>query len=506
MGNFFTGVTKGLASKAVPTGGTPARRLVLVLIQDIELKHIEPISGLDSRPAAIDRIASPISGLPNSAILVAVDTLIVGGFGCFFGAINGSLFSLSTSLAVIIWLAVLYFKGFYRLRQDYPSYQRSYELFKAFAISMLLTSAVFYLFPAVSVPRSVAWSSGLLSLVGLMGWRALYERLVPVQVAVRRLLIVGAGQSGRHIAQEIMARPAHAYQVVGFVDDDAQKLAAEFEGCRVIGTSLELPMLVQRHSIDSIVLAITHDIQETTLKAIGDCIELGVMVRNVPQLYEHLSGRIPIEHISHYWFVQELDESNRQIYVLAKRMIDIAFSFVGLLVTALITPVIALLIYIDSPGSLFYSQVRTGKNNRTFRIYKFRTMVENAEKGGAVWARVSDSRITRVGHFLRRTRLDELPQLYNVIRGDMSLVGPRPERPEFVEDLARHIPFFHRRHMVLPGLTGWAQINFPYGASVDDSKEKLKYDLYYIKNRSVFMDLLIMLRTVGVMINKTGSR
>ncbi|MNY12702.1 UDP-N-acetylgalactosamine-undecaprenyl-phosphate N-acetylgalactosaminephosphotransferase [compost metagenome] len=262
--------------------------------------------------------------------------------------------------------------------------------------------------------------------------------------------------------------------------------------------------LITRRQVDTLVVAITHEIQETALKAIGDCVEQGCEVKSVARFYENLSGRIPVEHINHAWFAYELNEANRKIYTVTKRLFDIFFSLLGLLAIGLILPIIALLIKLESNGPVIYSQVRVGKGGKPFKIYKFRSMIQNAESGGAVWARENDTRITKVGMFLRKSRLDELPQLVNVLIGDMSLVGPRPERPEFGETLSDAIPFYNRRHIVLPGITGWAQIKFPYAASIADAREKLQYDLYYIKNRSIFLDLVILARTILVVIKKLG--
>ncbi|MNS36121.1 UDP-N-acetylgalactosamine-undecaprenyl-phosphate N-acetylgalactosaminephosphotransferase [compost metagenome] len=322
----------------------------------------------------------------------------------------------------------------------------------------------------------------------------------------KRVLIVGAGQAGAHVAKEITRHPNLGYEIIGFIDDASEKKQAQISGHPVLGNGEQLLAFVQTQKIDAIILAITHTVQDGMLKSLGDCVESGCKIINASALTEQLSERVPVHHITHAWFINQLDESRRRHYGLAKRALDISLAFIGLTVTGILFPIIALLIKLDSPGPVLYSQIRVGRKGRTFRIYKFRTMVQDAEAQGAVWAKKNDSRVTKLGDMLRKTRLDELPQLYNVLLGDMSMVGPRPERPEFVQTLAQNIPFFNRRHMVLPGLTGWAQVNYPYGASVEDALEKLQYDLYYIKNRSMFLDIEIILKTVGVVIKKQGAR
>jgi len=235
-----------------------------------------------------------------------------------------------------------------------------------------------------------------------------------------------------------------------------------------------------------------------------DCLDAGVKVSSYSDFVEEKYHRIPVGSIDVKWLFSARLDLAHPYYQGIKRIIDIVASLVGLTLTAPLITLSALAVKLESKGPAFYSQVRVGRFNRPFRIYKLRTMVQDSEKGGAQWAKKNDSRITQVGKFLRKTRLDELPQFWNVLKGEMSLVGPRPERPEFVEDLGKEIPFYLQRHLIKPGLTGWAQINYPYGASVEDAYNKLTYDFYYIKNASMGLDLQIFLRTIGTVMK--GSR
>ncbi|MEM7013579.1 MAG: sugar transferase [Verrucomicrobiota bacterium] len=244
---------------------------------------------------------------------------------------------------------------------------------------------------------------------------------------------------------------------------------------------------------------------ENTDQQLLDCLDRGIPVRSYSEFVEQHYRLVPVEEIDSRWFLNTAMEGVHPHFRIAKRFLDIAVALVGFVFAAPILILAAILIRLESPGNIFYSQVRVGLHNRQFRIYKLRTMRNDAEKNGkAQWAKQGDARVTKVGKFLRKTRIDELPQFWNILRGDMAFIGPRPERPEFTDDLSDQIPFYEKRHMVKPGLTGWAQINYPYGASVDDARNKLKYDLYYVKNACLELDLHIVVRTIGAIMK--GAR
>jgi len=236
-----------------------------------------------------------------------------------------------------------------------------------------------------------------------------------------------------------------------------------------------------------------------------DCLELGVEIIPMPVLFEQLTGQVPVEHVGDNWYVAMPIEhpGTAALWPLVKRLMDVVLASSGLFLLALATPFIALAIYLNSPGPIFYSQWRVGKGGRRFRAYKFRSMVPGAEKGQAVWAGENDTRATHVGRILRRTHVDEFPQFLNILKGEMTAVGPRPERPEFVEELAAEIPFYRVRHAVKPGMAGWALVKQGYGASKEDALLKLQYDLYYIKHQSLWLDIVILLKTIC---NRSGGR
>ena len=264
--------------------------------------------------------------------------------------------------------------------------------------------------------------------------------------------------------------------------------------------------IVNNH-IQTVVTAINPHRDINLVKNLYHCLPLDIVLYDLPTFYEKITGKIPNSAIEEVWFLENLMREKKRIYESTKRILDILYSLILGIISLFFYPFIMLAIKLDSPGSIFYKQKRVGENNQIFNIHKFRSMIQEAEINGAQWAKANDSRVTKVGRFLRATRLDELPQLLNVLKGDMSFVGPRPERPEFVfgANLQRQIPFYQIRHLIKPGLTGWAQINFQYGASLEDTIEKLQYDLFYIKNRSFILDLGILLKTVKIILSGKGS-
>jgi sugar transferase (PEP-CTERM system associated) len=276
---------------------------------------------------------------------------------------------------------------------------------------------------------------------------------------------------------------------------------------RVVGHVEEIARLVQQQRASQLVVAVTERRGVLPVKELLLCKLNGIEVLDSPSFYEKLSGKLLIENIQPSWFIYSNGFRITVVKRLYKRFLDILFSLAGLLLALPLFPLVALLVRIDSPGPVLFRQVRVGEKGREFDILKFRTMRQDAESlTGAVWAQRNDPRITRIGGMLRKTRLDELPQLLNVLKAEMSFIGPRPERPEFVERLTERIPYYNKRHFVKPGLTGWAQICYPYGASEEDALEKLRYDLFYIKNYSFLLDLFIVLETVKVVLYGRGGR
>jgi exopolysaccharide biosynthesis polyprenyl glycosylphosphotransferase len=368
--------------------------------------------------------------------------------------------------------------------------------------------AVYFLSPRGGLPRLFFLFFVGFALVGILAWRWTYATVLTMPPFRRRVLIVGAGWAGRTIAELLAEESNDDYHVIGFVDDDPEKQGQVVAGLPVLGDGDDLVALGRSEGIDAVVVAITHQMQGELFQALMDCCAEGVHVIRMPRLYEQLTRRVPVEHVRRGWVIESMNDLsgwNRPARGV-KRVLDLVLGIVGGVVFAVLLPFLALAITVDSPGPVFYRQVRLGRGGEPFELWKLRTMVPDAEQaGGAKWAEENDPRITWVGRFLRKTRLDEVPQVINVLRGEMSVVGPRPERPEFIEELQKKIPFYRTRLTVKPGLTGWAQIFYGYGSSVEDALIKLQYDLYYVRHWSLWLDLYVILKTVGVVLTLRGT-
>jgi len=358
-----------------------------------------------------------------------------------------------------------------------------------------------------ALPRIIVGAFLLYAALLTLGWRSLYIRLYTSTGLQRRILVVGAGKAGRTLARLYKTLSPAPFQFVGFVDDDRDKIGKKFEGFPVFGNSDLLLQVIQEQRISDLVIGILGIMRGITFQRILDAQEEGLEIIPMPTLYEEMIGRVPIQHLESDWLIRSFVDQARVsgFYELFKRALDLLGGIVGVLIFIVFLPFVAAAIVIETGFPIFYSQERLGRGASLFNIYKFRTMYQNAEADGkARLAAENDPRVTRVGNFLRKTRLDELPQFLSVVRGEMSLVGPRAERPELVAEFQRQIPFYRARLLVKPGITGWAQINYGYVASVTETAVKLEYDLYYIKHRTLTMDIQIILRTIGTVIRAAG--
>lgn len=357
-----------------------------------------------------------------------------------------------------------------------------------------------------SLPRLVPGLFVVLGLASVPLGRAALERWCGLGSKRKACVVVGAGGSGQHFVENVAAYHGE-WEILAMVDDDPAKRGLVVSGVQVTGDSSQLVDLVEKHDVQEVVLAITNGMSRSVIDALLLCFERGIDVVPVMVASERTLGRIPINHLGDKWLPTTFWSSSTMplFYRAGKRAMDVGLSLLLLLAASPLLILGALATKLGSRGPVIYTQKRVGTRGQLFSIYKIRTMVEDAESTGARWATRGDLRITPVGRILRLSRIDELPQLFNVLRGDMSLIGPRPERPEFVEMLAREIPYYRARLCVRPGLTGWAQIMYRYGNTVDDAKVKLEYDLYYVKNRSLLLDLLIGLRTLKTVLLFRGT-
>ncbi len=372
--------------------------------------------------------------------------------------------------------------------------------------SLLLYIGFYFVAQPFPLPRSVVVYFLALVTLATLAWRAGYVSLFSLPFLQRRLLVVGAGKAGRAIVEALHEEANAMYNVVGIVDDDTAKHGQSIKNVRVLGGQADLTTAIQTLDVSDVVLAISGDLQPRTFQSLLDCQSRGLPLIRMSTLYEEITGRVPLEHLDAQWLEgPAINDFNHSVYYTAKRIVDIVGALIGLVGVGIVLPVIALAIKLEDGGKVFYRQVRLGRNGRPFSIIKFRTMVPDAENGVAQWAKENDDRVTPVGRFLRRTRLDETPQFWNVLRGDMSLVGPRPERPEFFTDLERKMPLFRARLLVKPGISGWAQVNYGYASTLQDNIRKLQWDLFYVKHMSPWLDTSILLRTLSVVVRLKGT-
>jgi sugar transferase (PEP-CTERM system associated) len=372
------------------------------------------------------------------------------------------------------------------------------------AAAALVVAAVGFAIPALRLSRTAFLGAFLLTTPGLMIWRAALLGAWSQQQMTLRVLVLGTGRVGRLIA-DLAPTSARPFQIIGFVDDAPGAADMLPDGHSLLGKIQDLDTLVEETRPDIVVIAQLDRRGSFPTKALLECRLRGIRVEDWPTFYEKAEGKILVTAVRPSWLIFSDGFVKTPRTELVKRLFDITLSVVGLVLSLPIMVIVAIVVKLESPGPILYRQPRLGKNGCVFILNKFRSMRQDAEKDtGPVWSAHRDPRVTRVGAFLRRTRIDELPQLFNVLVGHMSSIGPRPERPEFVAELQKQIPFYMERLAVKPGLTGWAQVKYQYGSSVEDAVEKLQYDLYYIKNLSLFLDLLIVLNTVQVVLFARG--
>ncbi len=388
-------------------------------------------------------------------------------------------------------------------------------------LATLATAAVYLLIPYLTPPltsRGAIFYFVGLALVLLVSWRALYARVFVQPMFQQRALIIGAGAAGIALINAMKTAPKRStnpfrgtgYEIVGFIDDDLRLRGEMIEGISVLGDNETMAEMVKTLRINELILAITNSqsISDEMMNALLHCRETGLRVVTMATVYERLTGRVPIDYVGRdlYMVLPMDDNAIERAYKIIKRLIDVLSALAGLVAIGIAVVPIAITNRLTSPGPLFYKQRRVGQGGRTFEVYKFRSMRPDAEHAtGAVWARKGDDRITPAGRIMRKFRIDEWPQFFNVLKGDMSLIGPRPERPEFVNALSLMIPYYRARHAVKPGITGWAQVKFGYGSTHEDSRIKLEHDLYYVKHASPLLDIVIALQTPLIMLLAKGT-
>lgn len=431
--------------------------------------------------------------------------------GFFQGSPIPPLIIGSGSLASVpFWIILFSVTGIYRMRWDLGWADEMSAVFKQVTGGMVVLSlGAFLVSPSISVGRWIFFIYyGLL--LGLVFLARACSRLLERRWAKRGLirrnaLVVGLGKTAEELVAFVESNRSLGYRIVGFVSPP-EGVSGERVTERIAGNMADLEHLIEKHDVDEILVTIASNFHDDILNLLLPATGRGLKVKVVPDLFDVIAGHVHSTQILGQPLMELLPERLKNWEKLVKTAMDFIISILVLLAGMPLWIVVALVVRLDSPGSVFYRQTRVGKGGREFRIVKFRSMVRDAEKSsGAVWAGRNDPRVTRVGALLRKTRIDEVPQLLNILAGHMSLVGPRPERPEIIRTLREKFPFYNKRLTLKPGLTGWAQVKLEYDSTLEDVAEKLKYDFFYIENQSLFLDIEILLRTVKVVLTGAGA-
>jgi len=434
--------------------------------------------------------------------LAAAYALRFGGFDSLHGLFTGGNFRVFCYLVVVIFSTYLF--DLYERKKFVNRKHLAYRVATATLVAFFFLSALFYLFPSLKFGRGLLFISLFFFFCVQLGTRFLIRHFSRSAQFATRIIIIGAGELAQQIA-DIVPEDHNVHSYVRFVScaEKNQVIPQDL----IIGDISEIDNLIHDYRPQKLVVALNERRGNLPLREFMKSKLRGIEILEATTYFEQEKGCLLVENMQPSAFVYTQGFRMTPFMRSYKRIYDIIFSSIGLLCSAPVFPVLAILIKMDSPGPIFFKQLRVGENEVEYFVYKFRTMAEDAEKAtGAVWAQENDPRVTRIGQFLRKTRLDEIPQLYNVLKGDMSFIGPRPERMPFVERLKDAIPFYSTRHFVKPGVTGWAQVCYPYGASDEDALEKMRYDLYYIKNYSIMLDFRIIIDTVRVVLTGFGGR
>jgi sugar transferase (PEP-CTERM system associated) len=422
-------------------------------------------------------------------------------------------FDLQNDVAKVLLIAgvtqlCLYFADLYDFRVLHDRREIFVRAVQALGASCLILALLYYWSDEqLSIGRGVFVVAALIVVTLVFGWRIAFEwtnrRIAPRD----RLLLVGTSDGAVRLARELYERSDLGVEIVGFIDPDPARVGAPVLNPGVIGTIEDIPAIVRARAVDQVVVSLSDARGKLPMEKLLEMKLDGVTFEHLASVYEKYTGKIAVENLRPSWLIFSNGFRKGRVQNLIKRAIDITLALTGLVLALPIMAVVAVAVKCSSRGPALYHQGRVGQYGRVFILHKFRSMRADAEKEtGAVWAKAGDDRVTSVGRFLRRTRLDELPQLWNVLCGHMSFVGPRPERPEFVSSLTRQIPYYGQRHIVRPGLTGWAQVRYTYGASIEDALEKLQYDLFYIKNRTLAFDLFIIAKTLKTVVMRKGGQ
>jgi sugar transferase (PEP-CTERM system associated) len=410
-------------------------------------------------------------------------------------------------LATFFCLTAFYLYDLYDFVVMHDRRELVLRMIQALGFAWIALALVIYLVPQMLIGRGVSSIALPLALALMVGWRVTIHYFLGHPQIGERILIVGSGAMAVEVAREVLERRHAGYRVIGFVDTDPEMVGKSLINPRVVGLTSELDEVVKREHVDRIIVAMGERRGQFPTEQLLDLSLSGnVSIEECASFYERLTGRVHLDMMRPSWLIFSGRGRQKRLNTLARAGMHRGVALTGALLSLPVAALTAILIKLDSRGPVLYRQERVGMNGQPFTLMKFRSMRTDAEKDGPIWASATDERTTRVGRIIRKIRVDEIPQFWNILKGEMSFVGPRPERPQFVEDLEQKLNYYAERHMVKPGITGWAQINYPYGASIEDSRQKLEYDLYYAKNYSPFLDILILLQTLRVVLWPEGAR
>ena len=410
------------------------------------------------------------------------------------------------AVVTALCLLCLYYNDLYDLTVVRTGREVIIRMLQAVGTASILIALLYLALPSLAIADGAFLPAAGVFLLGMLAWRLVFNRVATFNSFGERILIIGTDETARTVARQVLAQRDFPYEIVGFIDEDPRRIGEPIVNPRVVGTPADIQELVATRGIDRIFVGLSDrrgrlPVRELLRAKLG-----GVRVEDVNTVYERLTGKLMVEDLRPSWLIFSDDFRASRLTRQTKRAFDILLAFVGLVIAAPLMVLVGIAVWLESGFPVLYRQERVGENGRPFMLNKFRSMRHDAEGATPVWARAADDRVTVVGGIIRKLRFDELPQLWNVLLGDMSFVGPRPERPFFVSQLAAQIPFYEQRHAVKPGITGWAQVKYRYGASLEDSLEKLRYDLYYVKHLSLPFDLTILFDTIKVVLFAKGAR
>jgi len=413
------------------------------------------------------------------------------------------------SIIYLIWLIIFYIHNLYDLDIAKNSIEFSSALIRALLIGGLFSVVFFYLAPNFAfgaiTPKTNLFLNILVFIVIFYGWRYLFNFLAGSLNLRINTAIIGYNPQAIDLAKEIIKNPQLGYRLRLIIKNHEEIDKTELPEIKINEGLKNLKESLEQEKIAVAIIAPEIYQSPDLIQNLFECIRYKIDFVNLSEFYENITKKIPLTAINQVWFLENISQRNRANYETLKRIFDFFFGSVFLTLSLPFWLIIALIIKFESPGPVFYKQIRIGQGGKPFRLTKFRSMVKDAEKDGPKMAKENDPRVTKFGRFLRKTRLDELPQLWNVVKGQMSFVGPRAERPEFHQELKAKIPFYQERYLIKPGLSGWAQIKYGYTSSLEDNFEKIQHDLYYVKNRSFVLDLSIILKTINIIL-KGGGR